>query len=139
MASIISKWIDNYKNNVKTNLLFSDSKNIKRDFIHINDITKVNIMFLDYYKKNKNLGDNIIYDVGIGVANSFLNVANNIIKHTKGNVKYVDNPYNKDNYQFYTKANIEQLSKIYKKTYKKNYKPLSIKKGIKLVFTEKIK
>jgi ADP-L-glycero-D-manno-heptose 6-epimerase len=139
MASIISKWIDNYINGIKKNDLFIDSNNIRRDFVHISDVTKINLMFLDYYKKHNNLGKEIIYDVGSGICTTFQKVADKIIKHTKGDIELIKNPYNYNNYQYFTKADINKISKIYKKLYKKSYKPLTISEGIKLTFKQKTK
>lgn len=139
MASIISKWIDNYKNGIRKNQLFYGSDNIRRDFVHVSDINKVHIMFLDYYKKHHNLGNKIVYDVGTGISKSFQDVAYAISKHTKGKIEYVKNPYDDTNYQFFTKADVSDLKKIYKKTYKKEYLPLNIFDGIKLTFKQKTK
>jgi nucleoside-diphosphate-sugar epimerase len=139
MASIVSKWIDNYKNGILTNDLFFGSDTIKRDFIHVIDVNKIHIMLLDFYKKYKQLPDAHIVDVGSGRATSFQDVANEIIKHTKGSVQYTINPYNETNYQFYTRANIKPISDTYKWLYDKEFEPMTIKEGIKNVFNEKMK
>jgi ADP-L-glycero-D-manno-heptose 6-epimerase len=139
MASIVSKWIDNYFDSVKTNDLFYGSDEIKRDFIHVEDVNKVNIMFLDFYIKYKQLPDVSILDVGSGIATSFEKVAKEIVKHTKGTIQSIINPYDESNYQFYTKANIKGISDIHKWLYDKDYKPMSIKEGIKKTFTQKVK
>lgn len=139
MASIISKWIDDYKNGITQNVLFYGSSKIIRDFIHVDDITKINIMFLDYYKQRGTLGYDLIIDVGTGLPTSFQDVAENIIKNTRGSIKYVDNPYNETNYQFYTEANISQLENIYYSLYGKEFTPLSIEEGILKTFNQKTK
>lgn len=139
MASIVSKWIDNHLQGIKTNDLFYGSNEIKRDFIHVEDVNKVNIMFLDFYIKYNQLPDVRILDVGIGKATSFEKVANEIVKHTKGTIQSIINPYNETNYQFYTKANIKGISDIHKWLYDKDYKPMDIKEGIKKTFNDKVK
>jgi len=139
MASIISKWIDNHLKGVKTNDLFYGSDKIKRDFIHVEDVNKVNIMLLDFYIKYKQLPDISILDVGSGIPTSFEKVAKEIVKHTKGTIQSIINPYNQTNYQFYTKANIKGISDIHKWLYDKDYEPMSIKEGIKKTFTQKVK
>jgi nucleoside-diphosphate-sugar epimerase len=137
MASIVSKWIDNYTQGITTNDLFIGSKEIRRDFIHVEDITKINVMFLNFYNKYKQLPDTNILDVGMGRASSFESVANHIIKHTQGDIKFVKNPYTEKNYQFYTKANIKGISDIYQWLYDKPFIPITIEEGIKKVFTKK--
>lgn len=139
MASIVSKWIDNHLKGIQTNDLFYGSNEIKRDFIHVEDVNKVNIMFLDFYIKYNQLPDVVILDVGSGKAKSFDKVAKEIVKHTKGTIQSVINPYNETNYQFYTKANIKGISDIHKWIYDKDYKPMNIKEGIKKTFNDKVK
>jgi nucleoside-diphosphate-sugar epimerase len=130
MASIISKWIDNHINGISTNVLFYGSDKIKRDFIHVDDVNDINVMFLDFYIKYGQLPDNNTYDVGSGVATSFERVAKEIKKHTKCSIQYTINPYDSKNYQFYTKADIKNISDIYTWLYDKPYKPRSISEGV---------
>ena len=134
MSSIISKWMMSYFEGEKSNVLFEGSDNILRDFVHVDDINKVNLMFLDYYKLHKKLPDVQIYDVGTGNAVSFQNVADEIIKHTHGEIKYVPNPYNETNYQFHTQAEISKISTIFKEIYFVDYHAMSIESGISEVF-----
>jgi ADP-L-glycero-D-manno-heptose 6-epimerase len=138
MASIVSKWMDNYFIDGKlTNELFYGSDKIKRDFIHVDDINTINIMFLDFYNKYKQLPDTNILDVGSGVATSFESVAKHIVKHTKGSVQYIINPYNESNYQFYTKADIKGIKDTYLWLYDKPFEPLNISDGVSRVFNQK--
>lgn len=137
MASIVSKWIDNYNYGILTNDLFRGSKEIRRDFVHVDDVTKINIMFLNFYNKYKQLPDIHILDVGMGRASSFESVANQIVKHTNGKINVVRNPYNEKNYQFLTKANIKGISDIYQWLYDKPFMPINIEEGIKKVFDKK--
>jgi len=137
MASIVSKWVDNYNNGILQNDLFYGSENIKRDFIHINDVNRVHLLLLKCYIKNGFLPNKMIIDVGSGVAVSFEQLANQIIKHTKGQIRYIDNPFDESNYQFYTKANIEYLSSFYNNMFGEIYNPKQIEEGIRLVFNKK--
>lgn len=131
MASIVSKWLDNYINGVHTFSLFYGSDKIKRDFIHVEDVNNINMMFLHYYVQNNKLPDVTTYDVGCGKPISFQQVANAINEVTGGiKIKYVDNPYDKKNYQYYTKANIQNISDIYKSLYDKPYEPMDILTGV---------
>ena len=91
-------------------------------------------MFLDYYKQQNQLPGQLIYDVGTGEAVSFQQVANEIIKHTKGKINYIPNPYNENNYQFYTKADIAAISEIFKATYFSELKSLGIAAGVEAIF-----
>ena len=137
MASIVSKWVDNYKQGILTNDLFYGSDKIKRDFIHVDDVTKINIMFLLFYNKHKKLPEKNIYDVGVGRATSFESVAKHIIKHTKGTIQYTINPYDEKSYQFYTKADIKDICEIYNWVHDKNFRPMPIAVGVKMVFHQK--
>lgn len=139
MASIISKWIHNYTEGVLVNDLFYGSNSIMRDFIHVDDITKINMMFLDFYIKFKTLpsdNGNMIFDVGSGVPTSFEDVAKQILRHTKGSVQYIINPYDDRNYQFYTKANISIISGIHEWVYMEKYEPMTIADGVKKTFDD---
>lgn len=137
MASIVSKWIDNYNYGIFTNDLFNGSNKIWRDFIHVDDITMINVMFLNFYNKYKQLPDTNILDVGMGRASSFESVAKHIMKHTNGDVNMVENPYTEKDYQFYTKANIKGISDIYQWLYDKPFIPINIEDGVKKVFIKK--
>lgn len=134
MSSIISKWIMAYFSGENDYALFEGSDAILRDFVHVDDINKINLMFLDYYKQKNKLPDQLIYDIGTGEAVSFQQVADEIIKHTKGKIKYIANPYNETNYQFYTKADIVAISEIFKETYHTELNSISIKEGVEAVF-----
>lgn len=139
MASIVSKWIDNHLQGIQTNDLFYGSDTIKRDFIHVDDVNKVNIMLLDFYIKYNQLPDVRILDVGSGRASSFQDVAKEIVKHTKGTIQYIINPYDEKSYQFYTRANTKGISDIHKWLYQKEYEPMNIKEGIAKTFKIKVK
>ena len=76
----------------------------KRDFIHVDDVVKVNLWFM----KNEVSG---IFNVGTGLSQSFNDVANAVIKWNKrGKIKYIPFPEELiGSYQSYTQANIDQL------------------------------
>lgn len=134
MSSIISKWMMSYFSGINDNVLFEGSDAILRDFIHVDDTNKINLMFLDYYKQKNKLPDQLIYDVGTGDAVSFQQVADEIIKHTNGKINYIPNPYNESNYQFFTKADNIAISDIFKETYHSEIKSISIQAGVEAVF-----
>jgi hypothetical protein len=98
--------------------------------VHVSDVNRINIMFFDYWYVRKYFPKTKIYDVGCGKAESFQLVADEIVKRTGTGYEYIKNPYNKKNYQFYTKANIRGINKIYKSLYGIEYKPINIKVGI---------
>jgi nucleoside-diphosphate-sugar epimerase len=140
MASIVSKYIDGYLKGEKSHLLFENSKRIKRDFIHVRDVNKINILMLDFYQKHgkfPNYPSN--FDIGTGSAVSFQHLAEEVAKYTHLPLKYIPNPYNSENYQFYTLANTIKIRNLYKMVYGYDYKPMSIKEGVKKVFKEKVK
>lgn len=139
MASIVSKWIDNYTNGILSNDLFYGSENIKRDFVHVDDVNRVHLLLLKYFILFDYLPYKLIIDVGSGVAVSFEQLANEILKHTKGQIRYVDNPFDEYNYQFFTKANIDYLSATYTIVYGEDFNPIQLEEGVKLVFNKKTK
>ena len=134
MASIVSKWINDHKEGKREFLLFEDSENIERDFIHVDDINKANITFLDYWIANKKFPEIKVFDIGTGRAVSFQKLANEILRLTKVEFSYVPNPYDKTNYQFHTKADIYDFKKVYFETYGKPFTTMFVREGIKKVF-----
>ena len=76
----------------------------KRDFIHVDDVVKVNLWFM----KNEVSG---IFNVGTGVSQSFNDVANAVINwNKKGKIEYIPFPEELiGSYQSYTQANIDRL------------------------------
>ena len=93
-----------------------------RDFVHVDDIVKVNLWFYD----NPQLSG--IYNVGTGEAESFNTVVENVIDyHGTGEVEYTKFPEHLENvYQSYTKADISSLRTV---GYNEEFK--NIKDGIK--------
>jgi ADP-L-glycero-D-manno-heptose 6-epimerase len=134
MASLVYKWIAKKNRPIKIEKLFYDSDKIFRDFVHIDDVTKINVMFLDMWLKYKNFmffGNT--FDVGTGKSVSFQKLADEIVNNTKNEIEYIPNPY-KSGYQLYTKANMYKIKKLYYLVYQENLKTIKIKKGIKMVY-----
>lgn len=84
--------------------LFDGSEWICRDFVWIDDAVKTVLWALD--KKPRG-----IFNVGTGVARSFQDVYNAVADATDydGHPQYVDFPNDLPHYQFYTKANLDNL------------------------------
>ena len=76
-----------------------------RDFVYIDDISNVNLWFLD------NPAVSGIFNAGTGRAQSFNDVANAVIQwHGKGKIRYIPFPdHLKGAYQNYTQADLTQL------------------------------
>ena len=119
--SMIYKWL-----NGDSHELCEGDNNVLRDFIHISDVTDVNVMLFEHFQKHNQFPFNYS-DVGTGRSVSLKKVGEEIAKHTKGEIKYVER---KNTIQQYTEADIKELKKAYKEIYKKDFEPLSIEKGI---------
>lgn len=93
-----------------------------RDFIHVDDVVKVNLWFYD----NPHISG--IYNVGTGISETYNTVAKIIIDyHGTGKIKYTKFPKSLENaYQSYTKADLSLLRYA---GYNEEFK--SIKDGIK--------
>ncbi|MCS7165962.1 MAG: ADP-glyceromanno-heptose 6-epimerase [Candidatus Calescibacterium sp.] len=106
MSSVILKFFNQLKNEGKL-YLFEGSENFKRDFIYIEDVTKINVFFME----NNYEG---IYNCGTGKSESFLKVAQIIIeKMGFGQICYIPFPENlKNKYQTFTQANNQKLRNI---------------------------
>lgn len=77
----------------------------QRDFIYVDDVCKVNLWFLD------NPGQSGIFNLGTGRAQSFLEVAEAVIRyHGKGKVEFIPFPDElKGRYQSFTQADMGGL------------------------------
>ena len=131
MSSIVYKWISGAEH-----CLFYDSNVIKRDFVHVDDINKAHLMFLEYWKKFGSFPKRI-YDVGTGQAVSFQKLGDAIRKHTKKKIRYVENPYTHKNYQFYTRANVADLKQTFEDLGQK-FLPMHIESGVKKAYNDYI-
>jgi len=130
MSSIVYKWMSGAEH-----CLFCDSSTIKRDFVHVDDINEVHLTFIEYWEKFKSFGKTRIYDVGTGKAVSFQKLGNTIKKYTKKKIRYIDNPFTHENYQFYTEADTTALRGAFRKLGKK-FIPMRIKDGVKKVYND---
>ncbi|NOT11226.1 MAG: ADP-glyceromanno-heptose 6-epimerase [Methylococcaceae bacterium] len=77
----------------------------KRDFIHVDDVVKVNLWFFDHPERSG------IYNVGTGRAETFNSVAQAVINwHKAGSIEYIPFPEHlKGAYQSFTQADISGL------------------------------
>lgn len=78
-----------------------------RDFIYVDDVTAVNLWFLDHSEKSG------IFNLGTGQAQTFNDVARAVIDwHGKGEIKYISFPEElKGYYQSFTQADLTKLRK----------------------------
>jgi len=92
-----------------------------RDFVHVDDVCKVNLWFL------KNESPNGVFNLGTGQANSFLNVAKVVGRYLDNdNIKFISFPKSLGaHYQSYTCADITKLRQV---GYKEPF--ILIKEGI---------
>lgn len=103
MASVFHQFFKRVEEG-KSYRLFQGSEKIKRDFIHVQDVVKVNMHFMNHTRSG-------IFNVGTGEARSFADLANILDNSLENaNREYIEFPeYIRDNYQFYTCADIEKL------------------------------
>ena len=94
----------------------------RRDFIHVEDVIKVNLWFLE----NQNVSG--IFNVGTGRSQTFNEVAHSVINWNKrGKINYIPFPEKlKGAYQSYTEADISRLREA---GYKEEF--LSVQEGVK--------
>ncbi|MEN3015609.1 MAG: ADP-glyceromanno-heptose 6-epimerase [bacterium] len=106
MSSVVFKFFHQNKNKGKV-LLFEGSQNFRRDFIHVDDIVKINLFFFE----NEHEG---IFNCGSGRSETFFNVAQMVIKYMGyGKIQYIKFPSKLVNrYQAFTQANNSKLVSI---------------------------
>jgi len=106
MASPYHKFSEEAKGS-KTITLFKGSSKFLRDFIPVSDVIDMHMQFLD-----KNISG--VFNMGTGVAKSFLDVAKEIQKEYPGTeLNYIPMPLNiKQNYQKYTCADMSKTRDI---------------------------
>ena len=87
--------------------MFEGSDKFFRDFVHIDDIVKINLFFLG---KSETSG---IFNCGCGIPNTFLRAAELVAKIYKCTIKPVPFPEKlKGRYQSFTKADLHLLRRI---------------------------
>lgn len=85
--------------------VFKNSENFKRDFVPVETV-------IDFHKKFFNVTESGIWNIGTGIATSFLDVA----KSFGATIEYIDMPDNiKKNYQRYTLADMTKTNNTVKK------------------------
>jgi ADP-L-glycero-D-manno-heptose 6-epimerase len=112
-------------NNVKSGnpmRLFEGSENIKRDFIHVDDVVKVNLFFIE----NPHLSG--IYNCGTGRAESFMNIATAVREvYPEAKLDIIPFPEElKGKYQTFTQAD---MSKLHEAGYKGGF--MTVNEGVK--------
>ena len=125
MRSLIEKAYLQVQEQGKINLFKSEHPDYKdgeqrRDFIYVKDVAEVIYWFI------KNPNHSGIFNIGSGVANTWLTLANAIFSGLKiqPKIEFIDLPSNlKDKYQYFTLAPIQKLKLI---GYDKEFTDLSI-------------
>lgn len=133
-CSPIHKWIRFARYNQKTKKLISSievfNELSERDFVYVEDVCDV----IHFFMQNERTG---IFDVGTGVPTSFEKVADILIsKFPEGTISKSMKPMPdglKGRYQYFTKANLDNLRKV---GYKKEF--LSVEEGIDKMIKERI-
>lgn len=114
MASVIFHAYNQIKENGTIKLFrshnpkFADGGQL-RDFIYVKDLIEVCI-FLMHHRKN-----NGIYNLGTGVARTFVDLAKNVFKSLEidEKIEFIDTPIDiREKYQYFTQANMEKLISI---------------------------
>lgn len=124
MASVAFHFFNQIKENGKMKL-FEGSEGFRRDFIHVDDVVKVNMHFLDATGSG-------IFNCGTGVARSFLDIAN-VFKEAKvgSEISFIPFPdHLQGKYQAYTCANLEALRNS---GFKDSF--MTLEEGIQAYFT----
>lgn len=114
MASVILHAFRQIKETGAMKLFRSHNSNFKdgeqmRDFVYVKDV--VEVLFFLYQTQNVSG----IYNLGSGKARTFLDLVKATFKamDKEENISFVDTPADiRDNYQYFTEANMEKLKKI---------------------------
>lgn len=115
MASVISHAYRQIKNTGKMKLFrshhpdFKDGEQ-KRDFVYVKDLVETL-----YHFSNHEI-DNGIYNLGSGIARTFMDLATNVFHSLdlEPDISFIDTPIDiRDNYQYFTKADINKLSSVF--------------------------
>ena len=133
MRSIVLKIFQKISMKEKVKLFKSHNKNFSdgnqmRDFIYVKDVISIIKWFIENRKTNG------IFNVGTGKPRTFNDLANAVFKNSnvEKKIEYINTPKNiRNQYQYYTKAN---MSKLRKAGYKKHF--FSLEQGIKRLCEE---
>lgn len=106
MASMVHQLTQQLKNTGKARL-FTDGEQ-KRDFIHVDDVVKINLWFLEHPEHSG------IFNAGTGQAQSFNHIAKALIAQIgHGDIEYFEFPPQlKNSYQAFTRADLSGLRAI---------------------------
>lgn len=89
--------------------LFENSENYLRDFVPVETV-------VDTHKKFLSIPESGIFNVGTGVAKSFLQVAKEVQEKYSADIRYISMPEKlQSQYQTYTCADMTQVQNLYKK------------------------
>ncbi len=112
MASVIFHFNNQIKETGELNLFegsdgYADGEQL-RDFVFIDDVVNINLWMMEHPIASG------VFNVGTGKANSFNDVANNVVEwHGKGRVKYIEFPDKlRGSYQSFTEANLTDLRSV---------------------------
>lgn len=111
MASVVYHAYNEILKNGYVTLFKSHHKDYKdgeqlRDFIYVKDVVRILIYFLEHQPKSG------IFNLGTGKAATFLSLVQALFEAIghQGKIKFIDTPENiRENYQYFTEANIEKL------------------------------
>ncbi|MDP3643564.1 MAG: ADP-glyceromanno-heptose 6-epimerase [Bacteroidota bacterium] len=114
MASVILQAFNTISETGKMNLFRSHHPDFQdgeqaRDFIHVEDVSKVILFFMNHRK------DSGIYNVGTGVARTYLSLTRAVFNsmNMADNIGFINTPADLEGkYQYYTCANIQKLRAI---------------------------
>ena len=118
MKSIVLKIYEKIRLNQDVKLFKSHNKSFRdgeqlRDFVYVKDVVKIIYWFL------KNSRINGLFNIGSSTPQSFKNLAKFVYRNCNKpqQIKYIDTPKKiRDQYQYYTKAEIKKLRKVGYKT-----------------------
>ena len=112
MASVVFHFNNQIKETGELKLFegtdgYADGEQL-RDFVFIDDVVNINLWMMEHPKASG------VFNVGTGKANSFNDVANNVVEwHGKGSVKYIAFPEKlRGSYQSFTEANLTALRSV---------------------------
>jgi ADP-L-glycero-D-manno-heptose 6-epimerase len=114
MASVVLHAFNQIRDTEKIKLFRSHRADIKdgeqmRDFIYVKDLVDVCLFFMHHRK------DSGIYNLGSGMARTFIDLANSIFSALgkPSKIEFIDTPEDiRDKYQYFTEAKMAKLNRI---------------------------
>lgn len=102
MASVIYHWLNAVRRGINPIYVFAGSQDFRRDFVYVKDVAEITVRFLETTHEG-------IYNVGTGVATSFLDVAE-AVAHDRADISMMPFPEKlRATYQCYTCADMSKL------------------------------